>query len=283
MLNNKTNNMINKKLKINMKDWRIITALAVGIGLIIFYFNLFFFLTQPQLFAILNLVAILIALGIPIYTRYKVFSNIKEIEREFPAWIRDLTESIESGMTLPQAIKTTASVDYGKLSSYVKELSAKIEWGIPFNRALNTFANKTGSKVIKRTVKGVIQAHDSGGTVATVLAAITNSVQEIERIKKDRNIRIYSQMVTGYSIFFLFLGIMLVLSKILIPTLSSTAAGRELQDIQGFYDNIFRSLVVIQGIFAGLGIGKMSEGTIVAGLKHSFVLSVVGYTAFILI
>ena len=38
----------------------------------------------------------------------------------------------------------------------------------------------------------------------------------------------------------------------------------------------------IQGFFAGIAIGKMAEGTVIAGVKHALVLIVFGYTAFIL-
>ena len=39
----------------------------------------------------------------------------------------------------------------------------------------------------------------------------------------------------------------------------------------------FLWLLIVQGLFAGLVIGKLSEGTVKAGLKHSFVLLVVSF------
>ena len=90
-------------------------------------------------------------------------------------------------------------------------------------------------------------------------------------------------MVTGYFIYFLFLGIMLAMAKLLIPVLTYQLVGTAgVQDITRMFTDTFRSLVVIQGVFAGLGIGKMSEGTIIAGFKHSFVLTVIGYTIFVI-
>ncbi len=269
-------------VRAGFKDWRVVSAVAIGIGLIIFYFNLFLFQGSPQIFTAVNGVSAVIALGIPIWFRYKTFSRIRKVEQNFPAWVRDVTENIAAGMTLPQAIRQTGKNDYGYLTEYVRDLVAKIDWGISFEKALNSFADSSRSKIIKRTVKGIIEAHRSGGSIATVLDAITVSVQELEKIRKERSVRVYSQLVTGYSIFFLFLGIMLVLSRLLIPTLAQTSQQGN-GELQAFYDNIFRALVVIQGIFAGLGVGKMAEGTITAGLKHSFVLAVVGYTAFVII
>jgi len=51
----------------------------------------------------------------------------------------------------------------------------------------------------------------------------------------------------------------------------------------GNYNTVFQNLIVIQGLFSGLAIGKMSEGSIMAGLKHVIVFIAIGLTAFVLI
>lgn len=264
-----------------LRNWRRATALAIGIGLFVLYFNLVLFQNVPQIFGAINLFAAMLAFGLPLFIRYREHALAKNLETHFPNLMRDITNNINVGMALPKAIKTASDNDYGKLSPYVKRLAAKIDWGIPFEQALDEFALETGSPIIKRSVKGIIEAHRSGGTVGTVLHAMTVSVRELETIKKERATSVYSQMVTGYFIYFLFLGIMLALSKFLIPTLTFQT-GANAQDIGRLYNEMFRALIVIQGLFAGLGIGKMAEGTIVAGFRHSFVLVVIGYTAFVL-
>lgn len=39
----------------------------------------------------------------------------------------------------------------------------------------------------------------------------------------------------------------------------------------------FLYMLIIQGIFSGLAIGKLSEGTIKAGVKHSFVMTITAF------
>lgn len=264
-------------------DWKTASAVAIGIALVIFYVNLSLFSATPQTFAALNGLAVAIALGIPVYVRYREYTMAKEIEHMFPAFMRDITENINVGMSLTKAIRTASANDYGFLTPYVRDIAAKVDWGITFEKVLTDFAAKTKSSVIGRAVKGIIEAHRSGGTIGTVLQAMTASINELERIRKERATRIYSQMVTGYFIYFLFLGIMLAMAKLLIPILTFQMAGATgTADISRVFTETFRSLVVIQGIFAGLGIGKMSEGTITAGFKHAFVLTVIGYTSFVI-
>ena len=86
-------------------------------------------------------------------------------------------------------------------------------------------------------------------------------------------------MVTGYMIYVVFLGVMIGMSTFLLPAFSF---GETMPNMQGVFVELFRSLIVIQGLFAGLAIGKMAEGKLVAGIKHSLVLIVFGYSAFVI-
>jgi hypothetical protein len=51
-------------------------------------------------------------------------------------------------------------------------------------------------------------------------------------------------------------------------------------EIAAEYKNLFRNLILIQGLFAGLTIGKMVEGAMVGGIKHSIIMMVVGGVIF---
>lgn len=249
----------------------------VVIGAFIFLFNTMFFYDNSQIFTILNVLSVVIALAMPLLIKYQEYQKIKIIEKKFPIFLCNITENIKSGMTLPQALESCADTNYGNFSKYVQDIAAKINWGISFERVLEDFADKTGSEVVKRTVKSINEAHESGGRIDTILDAISNSVQEIEIIKKKRSTRVYSQMLNGYFIYIMFLGVIFALSNFLIPAFQTEAGGTEMQVL---FNEMFRNLVVIQGIFAGLSIGKMAEGNLIAGFKHSLVLVVLGYTLF---
>ena len=110
----------------------------------------------------------------------------------------------------------------------------------------------------------------------TVLAAVAESLQDLEKIKKERSSSVYAQMITGYLIYIVFLGVMIGLSTFLIPVFFNQAE----TDLD--FIALFRSLIIIQGFFAGLSVGKMAEGTLVAGVKHSLVLTVFGYSVFLI-
>jgi len=267
----------------NLKRLSLIT---ISIGLVVFYINFTLFSEMSTVFAILNVIALLIMVGIPLLYKYFQHGKIKKLEYMFPSFLRDITKNINVGMTLPQAIRTCCSGDYDVLTKYVKEIDAKISWGISFEKVLIDFSERTGSENLKRTVQTIIEAHRSGGTVNTVLEAVADSLQEIEKIKKERSSSVYSQMVNGYFIYLIFVGVMIGLSSFLLPAFQweTGVVGKAVgeTDMETVFIDMFRSLILIQGIFAGLAVGKMAEGTFIAGIKHSLALSTLGYVAFLI-
>lgn len=267
---------------------RILIAASMSAGIILLLVNFLFINALPEkvawrnsVFSVLNLVSAAIVIGPSLFLRYREFSYSKDIERRFPDFLRDVTEGIRAGMTLPIAIKSTERNKYGALTPHVKKIIAQIDWGVPFEQVLENFA-KHGTKTMKRTVTTIIETHRSGGNIADVLSAVEKSVVQIDKIKTERAAHIYSQMITGYVIFFIFLGVMIGLQKFLLPSLTfmgeSGTAGTE--NLTKVYSVFFQWLIVIQGAFSGLAIGKMAEGSVMAGLKHSFVMVAIGFSAY---
>ena len=205
-----------------------------------------------------------------IYSKY--VENL-EIERKFSDFLVDVKNGIKSGMTLPQAIKSTKGNNYGALTKYVKMIIAQVDWGIPFEKILYNFS-KGRTENTKRMISTIIETHKGGGNISEILEYVVKASSEIQRLKDERKSELYSQVITGYVIFYVFLGIILSLHVYLLPSLSS------LSQSSFRYDNMFRWLIIIQGFFSGLVVGKMSEGRIVAGLRHSLIFVLTGYVIF---
>jgi len=263
-------------MKMNFKMLNIVT---ITCGSIILIFNFFYLSQSPTLYAIFNMAGAIIILGIPLLYRYTQFKKIRKIEEMFPKYLFDIAENIGAGMTLPQAIRAAQTSDYGLLTPYTHEMASKVTWGISFERIMEDFAKKTGSKAMRRNVQTIVETHRSGGSMDTILKSVAQSLIELEKVKKERSASVYAQMVNGYLIYVVFLGVMIGLSSVLVPAFRLEDSQPDLQVV---FQEIFRALIVVQGLFAGLAIGKMAEGTLVAGVKHSLVLVVIGYSAFLI-
>ena len=260
-------------------------GIAVFLFLVIVDFSLFF---KTRWFWSLLLLSFVLGV-LPTYLLYlKENKRQKEVETEFLEFIRSLVEGVKSGIPIPQSILNLKDKNFGALTNYVKKLAYQIEWGVPVKDALRIFARDTDNKIIRRSVAIIIQAEESGGRMDDILESVADSVVSIERLKDERKSSTYSQVVQGYIVFFIFIGVMLMLEVKLMPMIQDMLkgltggisgggffeAGEATAGTELNFKRIFLSLIVIQGVFAGLLIGKFSEGKIKYGIKHSFALVV---------
>jgi len=260
-----------KKIKDETKA--IIVLASFGIAL--FLYNFFTIGSE-----ILILISIAFVFAGPAILEYRKYKENKEIEERFPDFLRDVTENIRTGMTVTQAIKATKENQYGVLTPHVRKMIVKIDWAIPFDKILVDFS-KNSTPLIQKTVSTILETYKGGGNISQILSAAGDTIKEINRIRKERFTAIYNQMLTGYAVFFMFVGVLIVLKAYLVPSLFSfgaTASG--IENINEFYNTTFQWLILIEGFFAGLVVGKMAHGNMAAGIKHSFILTVVGYGAF---
>lgn len=260
-----------KKIKLKVQSF----YLSVLIGIIVLIINVFFIGSL-----VINVISIIIALSGPVMAMYMKYLQKKEIEERFPDFLRDIAGNIRAGMTLPQAITATKETHYGALTPYVKRMITQIDWGVPFDDILKDFS-KHSTYLIKNMVSTIIETHRGGGNIPEIFDSVGRSAIEINRIRKERYSSIYNQMLIGYVIFFVFIGVIIILKVFLIPSLYAFMAPQAglgiTEELSMFFSSVFQMLVLIEGFFSGLVIGKMSEGSIIAGLKHSLVLIATSY------
>lgn len=270
---------------------------ALVIGLALLLADLLMFRGKP-LFLPFIAVAVTVA-WLPFWMDLLVENRKqKDLETRFPDFVRNLTGAIKSGMPASQAVVHVADTDYGALTPFTKKLANQIEWAIPFHKAFSNFAKDTNNTIIKRAIATVIQAEQAGGNLEDVLMSITESLLQIKKIKEERKAGIHSQVMQSYIIFFVFLGVMIVIQNLLIPYMSKLGPGAETPAMttvvkidfssppsfiislgEWFVSmhGIFLMMSVIQGFFAGVVLGKLAEGDLTSGLKHSLILSTLAF------
>ncbi len=269
---------------------RITKAQWIGIifAVIIIAVDFAFFFGE-SLFIFLLGISIAVLL-LPFLVQLIVESNIeKEKNERFLDFTRSLAESVKAGTPVGKSIVNMSNKNFGSLTPHIIKLANQISLGIPIGRALETFAVDVDSLVVKRAVTLIREAENAGGQIDYILDSTAESIYQIEKLKGERRAAISSLVVQGYIIFFIFIGIMLVMQfKILPLTAGISAVGDagSLEDATGVEAPIsgtsegvqalarpFLYLLLIQGIFTGLTIGKISEGSVRAGIKHSIILT----------
>jgi flagellar protein FlaJ len=207
----------------------------------------------------------------------------------FLEFARNLVESVKTGTPISRSIINMQNKNFGSLSPHVKKLGNQIAIGVPLNRALQYFANDVNNQTISRSLTLIGQAERAGGDISEILEAVASAVNMADKLKKERQAAISTLVGQGYIIFLVFIVIILVLQFQILPMVSGIgnvgsslgfggSGGGETVD-QSSISNAFLYLILVQGFFTGLTIGKLSVGDIKAGVKHSFALMFLSFLA----
>lgn len=256
-------------------------------------FDLIFFLgpEDKNLFIFLVGISLVVAI-LPFIVNLAMESGKeKEKNERFLEFARNLAESVKSGNPIGQSILNMRNKNFGSLSPHVQKLANQISLGIPMSQAFDNFSHDVGSGTIRRAITLIREAEEAGGQIDNILDSVANSIYQIEKLKKERKAAIYSLVVQGYIIFFIFIGIMLVMQFKILPLTSDIGGfgggggGADFLGEGGSSSEFdpsamarpFLILLIIQGFFTGLVVGKLAEGTVKSGIKHSFILAVTAF------
>jgi len=273
-----------------------VTLIGVIAAILIVIIDLLFF-SKDKIFAFLLGIAFVVGVAPFMLALLREGKREEEISGRFLEFSRNLAESVTTGTPISKSIINISSRNYGALNPHIKKLANQIRLGIPVKTALQTFAEDVNNKVIKRAIALMMEAEKAGGELDYILASVANSIANVEKLKKERRAAMFNLIVQGYIIFFIFIGIMLVMEFKILPltyggeTTGGIFGGTDISGVgigagagaaserlsAGEISGMFLYLLLTQGLFAGLVIGKLSEGRLKSGIKHSFVLTIVAF------
>ena len=223
--------------------------------------------------------AIVVAVFPSALLNYMDYRWKRGIDEHLPDLFRSVVQSQETGMTLPQALEEASKRNYGPLTTELKKMNAQISWGMTFEDALVALGRRANTVLVQRTVPMMIEASHSGGRVEKVFDPMGKFIQTTLLLDKERRNQTRPYIAIIYVAFFVFLFTVILLFKSFFVSIEGLpilgASVMSPLDMQ----RIFFQMTMIQAFFGGLVAGKMGEGTINAGLKHSLILMICGYLA----
>ena len=237
------------------------------------------------------LLAGIIALVPPAIMYYFDAKRRDAIDNNIPHLIRDIADAGRSGMTLTRAIEISAERDYGPLTTEIKKLIAKISFRVPLERALQFFADRTGTMLSRRTSMLVAEANKSGGDIQESMESVAKHVQEIQYLERKRRATLRPFIGVMYISFAVFLVTVYLLISSFFKQLANTNLGGG-GSVGGIGFNfislplpkitaVFLYMAMIEALFAGLVGGKMASGYLKDGLKHAILLMLICFITFV--
>jgi len=218
--------------------------------------------------------------------------KIRRTLRLAPIFLSKLASANESGMPIYRAIAMIAKTDTSPLKREIQKIKSDIDWGISLNDALVRFANRLRVFELSRTMALLNEALKSTGNVTEVLMVSAKDASNAELLRRERLTNMFMYVIIIYISFFVFIGIVYIISSTFLSTLAesaqkvaqSGAASSGFAMLQSIdvevYKNIFMHASIFQGLFAGLVAGVMGEGSLSSGIKHSLIMLLLAYVLF---
>lgn len=219
--------------------------------------------------------------------------HVREIETRLPDFLRDVAEAGRFGMTLADAIVVASSGRYGRLTPEIKKMSAQIEWGVPASEAIRLFSERVKTPLVNRMASIIMKANDAGGNVADVLTMVSHDAKETILTQEERGVTMQTYVLVIYIAYFVFIATVIILQGQFLPKMeeagqqvSDAAMDMGAGDVAGVSINvdiiptvsfIFLLSVVVHAVGDGLLAGVIQNGSIPVGMRHSFIMLLMGF------
>ncbi len=281
------------------KDQKIYVVLAVSIGFSAFLFVATFlsFLSihifPKNVFSALDLLTfgILSTIGpIGFYNHIKIKKR-QDIQNRLPDFLREISSSTSSGMTVFDSIKSASKTDYGRLSPELNRMSAQLSWGISVKEALDNFAERINTDSVKRVVVTINKALEIGGNTSAVFEAAAKEMDQKKLVEQQRKAEMSMYSAVIFISFFVFLAVILIINGTIFQAIFETQsdmAGAQMGGTsfsagsldQEMLKTSFFAFVLVQSIGGGLLGGFMMDGQLSSGVRYGFILVLISFFVF---
>jgi flagellar protein FlaJ len=281
------------------KDRNILILLSVSfsISLMLFMIGIFGLLGLIELFGdILNGVdfmvfGLLCAIGPLGFYNHMKANKKREIENHLPDFLREISSSTSSGMTVFDAINSASNGDHGKLTPELQKMSSQLSWGISVNEALTNFAKRINTPSIKRMVVTINKALEIGGNTSAVFEAAAKEIDQAKLVEAQRKTEMSLYSIVIFISFFVFLAVIIIINTTIfqafmdlqdkIPQGGSAAGAITIARIDAAtLKNTFFAFILVQSIGGGLLGGFMMDGKLSSGVRFGFALILISFFVF---
>lgn len=211
-----------------------------------------------------------------------------DIQQRLPEFLIEIGDSLNTGMTIFNAIKVASKAHYGRLSSEIKKMKAQISWNISMKEVFNNFAERMKSAIIHRVVITINRGLVMGGNTTKIFKSASREVGQVNRLENQRqaNMSIYTLVI--FLCFFVFLAIIIILDKTIFTSFFELQNEQSLR-IGTFVLSVFDpmvlkyslySFVFVQSIGTGLLGGFMMDGNLSSGVRFSCALGLISFFIF---
>lgn len=260
---------------------------------LIYYFSVTLGITWSTVVAsmlilwILVFVLLIIALWVVFYIAVdlRIFKRKVDIEEVLPDFLQLAASNINAGMTIDRALWFAVRPRFGVLAKEIEIVAKETMSGVDLKIALDKFASRYDSLILKRTMSMINEGIEAGGKIGDLLNRISEDIRGQKAMIKEM-----SANVTTYVIFIGFATVvaapmLFALSGVLIEVVGNLGSslggtGNQAQASglaitfsgTGVTQTDFKIFAVVSlmitSLFSAMMVSTIKKGNIQSGVKY---------------
>ena len=193
------------------------------------------------------------------------------LETKLPDFIRDVAESRKIGLSPEASIEGLGTKNYAHLSKPVEKMGAQLSWGLNLSKVVSTFILSVNSWLTKVVGALMLEVVDVGGGTVRSFSEMADFTRKINDLEAEKRATLRPYIFVTYMA-----GMMIVLTTFLmvyfLQQTSLAPGGLGGAAVQPGTINLLLVSAIFEGFVVGLVAGKMGEGSLSDGFKHSMIL-----------
>jgi flagellar protein FlaJ len=234
-----------------------------------------YFLPVPFSMASHVSLALLATVTVPALYAIRYSRERHGLEAKIPDFIRDVAEGRKIGLAPEASIEGLSPEKYGRLSKPVGSMGAQLSWGLSLTKVISTFIQNVNSWLTKVVGALMLEVVDVGGGTVKSFSEMADFTRKINDLDSEKRSALRPYIFVIYMA-----GIMVVLTTFLMvyflaQTATLPGSFRVVSPVDVGTIDLLLVAAVFESWVVGLVAGKMGEGSLSAGFKHSMILVLV--------
>ncbi len=184
-------------------------------------------------------------------------------------FLRDLVEVRKSGLTPEKSLEALARRDYRGFSSYLKDISTKINWGYPLRQIYDEFESGVSNWLALVNIYLLIDTMEVGGGSEQSIESLAEFSESSQQLEQEKRAVLMPLIIVPY------IGAALLTGTTVMFLGFFTGSNLGVSVPQAMLFKTLLTPLAIHSFTLGLVTGKIVGGRVSSGFKHAIFLSLV--------
>lgn len=211
----------------------------------------------------------------------------RKIDKALPPTLNSLAGFNERGISLLQSFQILGNSSSGPLTTELRAVGQDVTWNSSLAGALRRLRTRVNTVRMTKLSLLLERASAATGNLREMLDIAAEDATRTEHLRATKRQSMMSYVVVVYLVFAVFLYVLYVVANLFYgpeglgaaaANAGSGALSAALQPAEA--KMLFAEAAVIQGLGCGLVAGRLGEGHLLSGVKHSAILAIASFLIF---